>query len=603
MNQRHRNILLGIVLSGLLMGALSYTACKTPQMTRSGAVAFPDRAAHSDSRPAGSLQISLDSLFLEAERQKMQGNFSEAGRLFHLVLKEAPQNATAWYELALLNGRAKKAEATLQYARRAATLDSDNPWYQIAFANALAMNEAYDSAAAVFHRLSARYPTQDSYLYNEAVMLSSAEKYDEALDLFSRLEERAGVNEEFVYQKQRIYLRKNMPDSAAAEIRKIIDLYPENPRFYRLLAQVYTDNDQPAKAMRVYQTLLKKHPGNPHALVALGVYYKNRGDDSAYRHYMTQAFANPQFDLRDKIAFVYPYLKYIEVDSTKKEEALFLCRLITGAHPDEAAAHTLYGEMLFQSGATGNAAREFRTAIALDSSTYEPWNQLMLLYATQGKNDSLQAASRLASHRFPQEGGVWYFYGMASFFKKQYDSTVQMLHRSLALGVTDKTLKSRIYSVMGEAYHLLGKTPLSDSCFRFSLQLNPRDAYTLNNFSYLLAERGAHLGQALTMIKAAVALEPDIDVFEDTYAWVLFRMGEFEEAQYWIEKALQHPGAEDHPGYLEHYGDILYRNRQTEKAVQYWQQAKAKGGNTATLRWKIKHKKIPGKPAKKQSGY
>lgn len=593
MNLVHRNIMWRLVLSGLLISPFLSFSCKGPQKVfeRPVAASLPEQTANEvQDSPA-----LTDSLFLEAERQKIQGNLSQAEQLWQRVLKVSPRNAAAFYELALLNGRKKDAEGTLRYARQAAGLDTINIWYQVAFANALAMNNRYDSAAMQFHRLALRHPREDDYRYNEAVMLSSAEKYREALLLFNQLEEKNGINEEFVYQKQRIYLKTGMPDSAASEIQKLIDLYPDNSRYYGLLAQVYADDHQPEKAIGVYKTLLQKYPDNPQAMVALGVYYKNQGDDSAYRHYMSQAFSNPRFELEDKLAFLYPYLKYVEVDSTKKAEALFLCRLVTGAHPEEPAAHTIYGEMFYQCREADSAEKQFRKAIALDSSFYEPWNQLLLLYATEGRQDALRTTGAQATRRFPEEGGAWYFYGMACFFQGRNDSAVHMLRRALAIGVQDKALKSRIYSVLGEAYHGLKNFPLSDSCYSFSIQLNPRDAYTLNNFSYHLAERGVHLDEALEMIKTAVSLEPDRDVFEDTYAWILFRMGKYEEARSWMEKALQHPGAENHPGYLEHYGDILYRNHEPAKAVQYWQMAKERGGRADGLSWKIKHRKIPRK--------
>lgn len=598
MNLIPGKIMWGVVLSGVLVSALSFSSCKVPQATQT----YPITATYPAQSTTDSVQyrrIRADSLFIAAENRKMQGDFAEAATLFHDILTADPKNAAAAYELAMLNGRSKNAEGTLLYARKAAMLDTTNHWYQIAFANALAMNNEYDSAAGLFHRLSVRYPREESYTYNEAVMLSNAERYPEALQLFKLLEKEAGINEEFVYQKQRIYLKMKEPDSAAAEIQKLIDLYPDNSRYYGLLAQVYADNNQPHLAMGVYKTLLQKYPNNPQAMVALGVYYKNQGNDSAYRHYMTQAFANPQFDLEDKIAFVYPYLKYIEVDSTKKEEALFLCRLIVQAHPNEAAAHTIYGEMYFQSRQMDQAEQQFRTAIALDSTQYEPWNQLLLLYATQGNNEALRSTGRLATQRFPEEGGGWYFYGMANFFSGRYDSTVVMLRRALSTGVKDKELKSRMYATLGEAYNGLKNYPMSDSCFSFSLKLNPKDVYTLNNFSYLLAERGDYLEEALKMIQTAVSLQPNTDVFEDTYAWVLYRLGRYAEAKEWMEKALQHSGGTGHPGYLEHYGDILYKNHEIEKAVQYWQKAKEQGGDAAVLNWKIKHQRIPRKALKR----
>jgi tetratricopeptide (TPR) repeat protein len=533
-----------------------------------------------------------DSLFIEAENRKLQGDAAEAVRLFGDFLKLRPANATVYYELALLNGREKNAAATLEYARKAVTLDSTNHWFAIAYANALAMNKHFDSAAGVFHRLSLRFPSQEQYRYNEAVMLSSAGKYPRALELFDHLEKASGINEEFVYQKQRIFLEMGKPDSAALEIQKLIDINPGNSRFYGLLAQVYADNNQPDKAIGVYRSLLDKYPGNPQAMVALGLFYKQKGNDSAFRRYMAHAFGNPRFDIEEKLAFVYPYLKYVEIDSTKKDEALSLCRLIVEAHPDDPRAHTLYGDMYFQCKMPDSALNEYRETLALNDSSYAVWNQVMLLYATGGRNDSLLAASNRAAALFPAQPGAWYFRGMALFFAGKFEDCTRSLREALRHEVRDKDLKGRIYATLGEAYHNLGDYAASDSSFQTALQLNPTDDLTLNNYSYYLAERGQYLDQALRMIKTAVTLKPGSMTYEDTYGWVLFRMGKYKSAKAWMEKALSHPGAKNHPGYLEHYGDILYRNHEVDQAVTYWKMAKEKGGTSASLDRKIAKQKL-----------
>jgi tetratricopeptide (TPR) repeat protein len=583
-------VLGGMIAAGLSScGAGRHASASAPdQATASRGPAFYSAAGDTSVVPA-----YADSIFVEAEKQKILGNVPYAIRLFHQFLEASPASPTAYYELALLYGKLKKNQQTLDNAREASLRDTANRWYAIAYANALAMNKEYDSAALVFHRLADREPSRQEFLYNEAVMLSDGKSYRRALDLFTQLEDGVGINEEFVFQKQRIYLKMGKPDSAALEIQKLIDLSPENSRYYGLLAQVYSDNHQPDKAIRVYKSLLNKYPDNPQAMVALGLFYKQKGNDEAFRSYMAQAFGNPRFDINEKIAFVYPYLKYVEVDSTKKKEALTLCRLILNAHPEDPRAHALFGDMYFQCGIPDSALLQYQKTLALDDSRFEVWNQLMVLYAEQGNNDSLLSASRRAVVRFPREPGAWYFRGMALFFAGEDRGSIESLSQALELDIRDKDLKGRIFSTLGEAYNDLRDYQASDSCFQASLRLNPDDDQVLNNYSYHLAERQAHLSRALMLIKAAVALKPDQIMYEDTYAWVLFNMGEYKAAKVWMEKVLDKPEANQHAGYLEHYGDILFKNEEVSQAIRYWKLAKKAGGGSSLLDWKISKQKLP----------
>ncbi len=548
-------------------------------------------AARGHEPPPALSGAEVDSLFVEAEIRQITGNRDQAIRLFRQFLLLRPDNATAHYELSKLYGLAHDASGALDHARRAVQEEPGNRWFSIAYAEALAMNKRFDSAAQVFHELARTDSTQMEYPLNEAVLLANAGHDERALQLLDTLEARTGLSEELVFQKQRIYVRRGDIAAAAREIRRLIAGSPGNDRYYGLLAQVYEDGHQLDKAIDVYRELLQLTPENPRAMVALGLYYKKSGQDSLFRHYMAQAFGNPQFDLDDKIAFVYPFLKYVEVDSTERPEALELCRLIVDAHPHEARAHALAGDMFYQCGMLDSARLEYRRTLALDDSRYEVWRQLMLIYIGLRQNDSLLQVSSRVVRMFPEEMTAWYFHGMASIFAGEPRTGAASLRKALSLDGGDRELRGRIYGTLGEAYHTLGDYTSSDHCFDTAVSLQPSDDLLLNNYSYYLSERGEDLDKALDMIRRAVSLKPNLAEYQDTYAWVLFRMGRYREARTWMEKALAIPDARQRPGYLEHYGDILYKLHDVDEALRYWKLAQEHGGRSELLERKIREKR------------
>ena len=93
------------------------------------------------------------------------------------------------------------------------------------------------------------------------------------------------------------------------------------------------------------------------------------------------------------------------------------------------------------------------------------------------------------------------------------------------------------------------------------------------------------------MAKKAVTLEPENSSFQDTYGWVLFKLGKYTEAEPWIKKALN-----DKEGVsaevLEHYGDVMYKLGNISKAEEYWIKAKEKGPGSDMLNRKISEKKL-----------
>jgi Tfp pilus assembly protein PilF len=72
----------------------------------------------------------------------------------------------------------------------------------------------------------------------------------------------------------------------------------------------------------------------------------------------------------------------------------------------------------------------------------------------------------------------------------------------------------------------------------------------------------------------------------------MYKMKNYKEALEWMEQAMELPDAVERPELLTHYGDILYKLGQTDKAIEQWEKALQKGGDKTALESKIKNRKI-----------
>ncbi len=147
------------------------------------------------------------------------------------------------------------------------------------------------------------------------------------------------------------------------------------------------------------------------------------------------------------------------------------------------------------------------------------------------------------------------------------------------------------YSRLGDTYHELKNHAESDKYYEKALALDPKNAFVLNNYSYYLSLRKENLEKAEKMSKLSNDLMPNQSSFLDTYAWVLYQMGRYEEAKVWIEKAIANSGSTNGV-ILEHYGDILFRLNKTQEAQEQWKKAKEAGGGSDFLDKKIADKKL-----------
>lgn len=566
---------------GVLFLLLSVSACKSTRST-------------TQNRPVKDpvlLAQRADSLFFTAERSKILGDYRTSIMQFSDYLRLKRDNPVAYYELARLFMEVHNPSYSLGFARRAVALDPDNKWYAITLADAFGINNEFDSAAVVYGKLATMYPDADEYLYNKSIFLSKANKPAEALAVLDQLEAKVGVVEELVLQKQRLLLKLDRVDDAAAEIHKLINNDPTEVRYYILLGDIYSANDRQDEAIAVYRSALAQDSANPRALIALANYAKKAGDHTAYWKYLTRAFKNPDYGIDEKVSFVYPYLQMQEVDASKLWEGLQLAQLVIQAHPDEAKAYALQGDMYSQANMLDSALLDYNKAVALDSTRFTVWYQLMWIYSRRDDTPNLLRVSKIASDKFPREFMGHYFLGVANFLLQHYPAAIQALNKSLDASNSDKSMKADVYSLLGDAYHATGQHVQSDSSYDQALYLKPDDAMVLNNYSYYLSLRGEQLDKAESMSKHSLELQPNSINFMDTYAWVLFRMGRFADAKEWMDKAFQSKDAQQNPNMLEHYGDILFNLHEVDKAVEYWQLAKEKGATSVGLSRKIAEKR------------
>ncbi len=112
--------------------------------------------------------------------------------------------------------------------------------------------------------------------------------------------------------------------------------------------------------------------------------------------------------------------------------------------------------------------------------------------------------------------------------------------------------------------------------FKHLIDISPNDSYALNYLGYMYAERGIHLNEAVALLTKAVALDPVNGAFFDSLGWAYFRLGEFERAEQYLDKALdQLDGheSEEQATIYDHAGDIAQALGKSDAAIQHWRRA------------------------------
>ena len=526
-----------------------------------------------------------DMFFYEGLRLKALGEFATAIINFEKVIALDPKQQGAYYELSQMHLNLKNPAAALPYALQAIKLDPTNEWYWIAAAESSEKLSEYKQAAKFYEALIKLQPSRVSYYYSLANMQLAQKKYKKAIRTYDQLSKQMGVAEELVFQKQKIWLKLNKVDKAIAEIQSLINLYPTEAKYYLMLADVLAANNKTEKAFVVYQKVLELDANNGYAQLALADYYRVKKQETQTMHYLFLAFQNPQISVDHKVSILAPYFSVINVQ-TQRKRAIELASFLLTAHPTEAKAYAIYADLLYQDKQLDSAKKVYLQTIALDKSVFAVWQNLLLLQAETQDYTGLLKSSSEAMVLFPNQNFVFYLNAAAQFQSKNYSAAATAYQNALNLTFDNKELQAQIYSGLGDVYHELKNNAKSDSFYNASLALKPDEVFVLNNYAYYLSLRNEQLPKAAEMAKRANELQPNNASFQDTYAWVLFKMGNYEQALLWMERAIA--GAEHKSvTVMEHYGDILYFLNRKEEALTNWKIAQSLGQGSDKLAQKI----------------
>lgn len=541
--------------------------------------------------PDGKPAVGSIPQLIDAKRAEITGNTEKAEELFRSYTEKFPDDAVGHFELARILIDKQNVSEAQKHAALAAELDPDNTWYQMYLAEIEQVQGHFKESIAIYEKLAERYPDNDEYLYQLGSIYIAAEKYRDAIRTYDRIEEKSGISEDISLQKQKIYIALNDADGAVKELEKLVAAYPDNAKYLSILAEYYMANKNQEKALGLYRKIAEVDPGNPYIHMSMADYYRKSGDKARSFEELKLGFANPNLDIDTKINILLTFYSANQTFTENRDEIYVLVKILTETHPNDPKSHSIYGDLLYQDKKYPEAREEFLRVVALDSSKYVVWEEVLRLDLQTDNYQHLVDFGKKATELYPEQPVAMLFTGIGAFQLKQYDEAVRYFLQGSKLVVRNDELLAQFYMYLGDTYHAMEKPSESDQYYQKSLDLKGDNAYVLNNYAYYLSVRNIHLEKAETMAKKAVALDTANGSFMDTYGWVLYRLGKFEEARKWIEKALKDK-EESSAEVLEHYGDVLYRLGDPAGALDYWKKAKEKGQGSSFLERKITEKKL-----------
>lgn len=530
----------------------------------------------------------VTQLYYEAIKEKIIDNTALAIDYFNQILQIDPANHNAFYELAQIYYNKGDYQQAKDNAQKAVTIKTDNEWYWLLLANIYQQQQDYNLLNYALNELIKLSPNKVEYLFDKADALEMLGKNDEALEVYQQLEQQIGLTDEILQGRQKIYLKKGEVDKAAADLNQLIANNPSDVRYLLYLGDLYYSNKRFDDALKVYQRAKTLDSSNPFTSLAIAqILESEQKSDEAFEEFKN-AFQSPQLNIDQKVKIVLQYFKTFP-DAKAINEAEQLAQILTQVHPEDPKAFSIYGDVLYQRNDLKNAKTAYEEALALNKNVFAIWDQLCRIDLSLNDMDGLVQTGEEALILFPNQYPLYFYTALAYYQKGNDNKAISYFNQCLAFDIDDADLKSQIYSNLGGAYQAQKKYKESDAAYEKALELAPKDTYILNNYAYFLSLRGENLDKAERMSLKSNQLEPNNASFQDTYAWVLFKLKKYKEAQIWIDKAIENnPKSATQ---FDHLGDILYQLGDLDGALNNWKKALELDPSKTLVQRKINEKK------------
>lgn len=528
--------------------------------------------------------------FSKGIEYKYNEDYDAAIDFFELALLAFPEDHASMYELSALYVLQGRVDKGFEMIQQAVQLDSSNKWYKIRLANYHKQNRDYEAFISIYDELLDNDPNNLEYLeaYIDALLhIGDYERVTEKLDVY---EENIGVNEYISLQKLEIYDLLGKKDKVVSEMEKLSAAYPYDTRYMSMLAETYVQNGREKDAYPLYLKIKQLDPENPYINISLLEYYQNQGDvDKAFEEFIL-SIRNKNLDYNTKTQiYEYWFDKKDSSDNTAKE-AEQAGKAFIETHPDKEIGYYIIGTVHFNEERYDKAQEYYLDAIARDSTTFISWYQLIFTDAELNLTHALYKHTKTAMRFYPEQPIFYYFNGLALIEKREYEEAIKILDTGRKMSA-DKKLTASFDTYIADIYHELGNKEKMYEYYDRVLRNDPENLYVLNNYAYFLSEEGLRLEEALKMSATTIEKEPKNVTYLDTYAWILYKLERYKDAKKWMEKVFSY---DKYPQGInfEHYGDILYKLGDTEKAVQNWKKAKKRGNTSEFIDQKIKYEKI-----------
>lgn len=387
--------------------------------------------------------------------------------------------------------------------------------------------ERQSELLSLYHELYDRHPDSPDIGYSLALIKHALQQHKAALEILNPVLSQSPDYQPAVTLKGKLLYDMGKKEEALNYLRTQSSRYPDNRRLGILYARMLVDSGELQAAEDEFERLMNRFP-----------------DASGLR--LSRALVALENDNRD-IA-----------------EELLRELIAQGQHRNEA--HYYLGLLLESKDRPLEALEQFEQ---VDSGQrfFPALSRASLIQAREGELFPVQEKLARLRQEMPQQA--------EQLWLVEINMLLDLDRPQLALVATGQALEhypdnlNMRYS-RAMLQEELGDLEAMEANLRYILEKDPDNATALNALGYTLTIHTSRYEEAHELLRKAYQLEPGNPAIQDSLGWVLYHMGETDQALELLNKAYN---AMPDPEIAAHLGEVLWQLERYDEARMIWRRS------------------------------
>lgn len=466
-------------------------------------------------------------------------NFEAATEAAQRWIELAPDRIEARQIIVAIYIRQNKVEQAYQYLD--GIIETSQAADEQLFFSMLAVLAREKNTAAVLtvtRRIAEKYSDRGYAQFFHGMLAAQAGQPGEALEYLDKsmkTEDIAGVHN----ARAQVLLKLGRREEAVVSLRKAVDRKPDDQRLRLTYARLLVDVRYYEKARIEFKKLLRASPEDVELIYTLGLLSLESQLLEEAERYMLMLV-----EMGERPGEAQYYLGRVNEGQGRYQEAIeWYEQVHIGEYLFDAKLRI--ANLLGEAGRFNEAHDHLQSMLKGSQSN----GSLVRIYLTEG--ELLRA-------------------------EKRYNDAMDVYSTALNIvpGNTDLLYARAL------AAEKIGRIDILEEDLKIILVTEPNNAHALNALGFTLADQTDRYEEAYDYLKRAIEIMPDDAAIIDSYGWVNYRLGNYEEAIRLLRNALSRFNDGE---IAAHLGEVLWVSGNREEAKVVWQKALKKSPDDALL--------------------